>query len=203
MITSLTDWVAFLQKSGTLVGLPFMIGGLGLMLFGWRMWKACVVISFGLIGMGLGSYFADGQSAQLLYAAVAGSILAVASYFPARFSLAILGGLIGGGFVIHTVDGWGVHGPVMWVVGALALFSCTALAFINRQLIVIGVTGFLGAALLVSGLATLAMTSHTLYGTFRFMASNSAIVLPFVILVPTIMSCFYQVAEVHRTNSEL
>ncbi len=82
MITSVTDWVAFLHKSGTLVGLPFMIAGLGLMLFGWRMWKACVVISFGIIGMGLGCYFAGGESDQLLYAVISGSILAVLSYFP-------------------------------------------------------------------------------------------------------------------------
>ena len=83
------------------------------------------------------------------------------------------------------------------------MIACTAFAFLNRQQIVIVVTAFLGAVLLMSGLATWVMQAPALYGTLRQMATGSAIVLPFILIVPTVMSSFYQTAEVRRLNVDL
>jgi hypothetical protein len=74
---------------------------------------------------------------------------------------------------------------------------------LNRQHVVILVTAFLGAVLVVSGLATWIIDMPALYGTVRAMTTGSAIVLPFVLLVPTVMSSFYQIAEVRRLHIEL
>ena len=83
------------------------------------------------------------------------------------------------------------------------MIACTAFAFLNRQQIVIVVTAFLGATLLMSGLATWIMQAPAFYGTLRQMATGSAIVLPFILIVPTVMSSFYQTAEVRRLNVDL
>lgn len=200
MITSLTDWVAFLHTSDKIVGLPLALAGLALMLFGWRFWRGCLVISFGLIGIGLGTAFSEGHDNQLLIAVAAGAVLAFLSYWPANLSIAVLGGLIGGSFLLNMLEGFGLHGPLLWILAGIAVFGAAGLAFINRQMVVIAVTAFEGAVLLVSGLTALIMTNPGLYGTF---ASHAAFIVPFGLLVPTVMSCFFQVAEVHRVNQNL
>lgn len=200
MITSLTDWVAFLRSSDTLIGLPLTLGGLALMLFGWRLWRGCMVLSFGLIGMGVASYYTADDPNQLYYSLGAGVILAFISYWPVNYSIAMLGGLIGGAFIMHMLEGMGFYGPLLWVLAGAALVAGAGLAFINRQLVVIAVTAFEGAVLLVSGIAALMMTMPALYGTF---ASHAAFIIPFGLLVPTVMSCFYQVSEIHKIHKNL
>ncbi len=203
MITSIGDWLTYLQTSDKILCVPLCVGGVALMIFGWRMWKATVVISFGLIGLVVGGMVAGPGSNQMFYAIGSGSILALLSYYPVNHALALLGGLIGGGLVTTLFEAAGMHGPMLWTLGGLAVFGSGAVAFINRQLLVIAVTALIGAALMMSGLAVVAMHFPAFYGTMRYMSNNSAIVLPFVLIVPTVMSCFYQVAEVHKTNAQL
>lgn len=203
MITSVNEWFGFLRSSDTIIGFPLLVVGIGLMLFGWRMWRVCVVLSFGLAGMGIGYSLADSLSDELLYAVGCGAFLALFSYYPVNYSLSLVGGAIGAAFLVHTFEGMGLNGPVLWILGGIGLFGTAALAFINRQLVVIGVTSFLGAVLLMSGLAALLMSSPAMHTTLRGMLDSNAIVLPFVLLVPTVMSGFYQIAEIHRINAEL
>ena len=200
MITSLSDWLAFLKSSDMIVGFPLMVAGATLMLFGWRMWRVCVVIAFGLGGVAIGAGLAGSGTNQLWCAFGCGIVLAALSYWPVNYSLAVLGGVIGGATVMQLLNSMGAHGPISWILFALAALACAALAFINRQLVVIAVTSFLGAVLLISGLTVLVMSAPSLYGV---VASHSAFAVPFGLLVPTVMSCFYQIAEVHRTNASL
>ena len=200
MIDSVTDWLVFLQMSGTLVSLPLLLGGLALMAFGWRLWKGCVVLSFGLVGMTVGTYLLKDHAIQPWPAIGCGLLFAVISYWPVNYSLALLGGGVGAAFLYNTLAGMGLTGAVLWITAGIGLFGCTALAFINRQLVVIGVTSFLGAVLALSGLTAVVMNQGSLYST---LASHSAFLVPFALIVPTVMSCFYQVAEVHRTNSNM
>ncbi|MCH8966979.1 MAG: hypothetical protein IID43_04825, partial [Planctomycetes bacterium] len=190
----------FLKSSNMIVGLPLLIGGAALMLFGWRMWRVCVVIAFGLGGLAIGAALAGPGPNQLRYAVGCGVALAALSYWPVNFSLAILGAVVGGATVVQLLSSMGLHGSVLWILFGLAALGCAALAFINRQLVVIAVTSFLGAILLISGLTVFVMSSPSLYGA---MMSHREFAVPFALLVPTIMSCFYQIAEVHRTNASL
>ncbi len=202
MITSVHEWLALLRGTQPLVGFPLLLGGMGLMLFGWRMWKLCVALSFGLIGAGVGSYLAGPGEYQTYIAFGCGLALGLLSYWPVNYSVSLLGGLIGASFLTNSLAGMGLDGPMLWVAGGLALFGCSALAFLHRAHVVIAVTAFLGATLLVSGLAVFVMRTSSLYGTLHSMATNYTIVVPFLLLVPTVMSCFYQTAEVRRTHME-
>ncbi|MBI4716198.1 MAG: hypothetical protein HY763_00175 [Planctomycetes bacterium] len=203
MITSVHDWLVFLKTSDRLIGLPLLVGGGALIFFGWRMWKVCVVLSFALIGAGVSATLTEGDDHQAYYSFAAAIILGALSYYPASHAVALLGGIIGGGLALHFLGASGLSGTAYWVGGLVALIAATAYALINRRLIVIFVTACLGAVLLVSGLTVFVMLSPPLYGTILSMASGSAVVVPFILLVPTVMSCFYQVAEVHRLQAEL
>jgi len=204
MITSIADWMAFLKESDRLIGFPLLVIGAALMLFGWRLWKICVLLSFGLIGAGLatryGQSFAENQWALVL---VSGIGLAGLSYCFVHQAVAVLGGLIGGMAVMLFLSDLRIDGAILWICTAVGVIGALAYAIINRRLVVIFVTAILGAVLCISGLAVFVMLSPVLYGTVLSMAAGSVIVLPFILLVPTVMSCFFQVAEVHRLQIEL
>ncbi len=203
MITSVNDWVEFLRSSDSTMGFPLVIFGLSLMLFGWRMWKVTVILAYGLIGGVLGAIVA-GQSEQQVVFAIAGAIiLAVVSAFPVHQAVAVLGGLIGAGISHFYLSRISLNDIMHWSLCGAAFVAFTGFSFLGKQRVVIFVTAFLGAVLLMSGVATWMMSLHSFYGTVNALARNSVIVVPFVLLVPTVMSCFYQIAEVRRLQVEL
>jgi len=176
-------------------------GGVALMLFGWRMWKVCVVVSFGALGSAIAANFLGTEDDKWLYILAAGAALGLLSYWPAKYALSALGGLIGSALVTHSLSSMGISGTALWSFAAASFIAATAFACINRQQVVILVTAFIGAAMVISGLAMWIMELPGIYGSLRRMAGESAIVAPFVVLVPMVMSCFYQSAEVRRGST--
>jgi len=204
MITSMQDWMAFLKESDRLIGFPLLVIGLALMLFGWRLWKICVLLSYGVIGAGLATKFGEGAGeSQWMLVIGSAVIFAAVSFCFVHKAVALLGGMIGGAAVMLFLSDFRISGPILWLCSSVGVIGALAYAMINRRLVVIFVTAILGAVLFVSGLAVFVMLSPVLYGTLISMAVGSVIVLPFILLVPTVMSCFFQVAEVHRLQIEL
>jgi len=203
MTVSVQDWISFLRDSSSASGFPLIVGGLGLMLFGWRLWKVCVVLAFGLLGTLIAAQVMGPMDNQITYSLACGTVLGLLSYWPMNYSIAVLGGVLGALVAHFYLENMGFRGGTMWGVIAAAFVACTAFAVVNRRHVVILVTAFLGALLLLSGLTSWALTLPALFNTFRSMASWSVIVVPYLVLVPTVMSCFYQMAEVRRLQIEL
>lgn len=203
VITSVQDWLSFLRDSHTATGFPLIVGGLALMLFGWRLWKVAVVLAFGVFGTIAAAIYLGPREDQLMYALGCGAFFALLSSWPLHYSVSALGGILGGMVSYGYLQRFGMEGGMLWGASGAALIACLAMSILYRRHVVILVTAFLGAALLLSGLMTLVMTNAALFGTFRSMAAWSAIVIPFLVLVPTVMSCFYQIAEVRRLQVEL
>jgi len=203
MTVSVQDWISLLRDGRSAAGFPLIVGGLSLMFFGWRLWKVCVVLAFGLIGTLIGAQLVGPSDNQMTYALVCGTILGLVSYWPGRFSVAVLGGVIGGGVTHFYLESLNLSNGTLWGGVGAAFVACTAFAVINRRHVVILVTAFLGAMLLLSGLTSWAMNMPGVLDSFRSMAAWSVIVVPFLVLVPTVMSCFYQIAEVRRLQIEL
>jgi hypothetical protein len=173
------------------------------MLFGWRLWKICVMLSFGLIGAGIGATLAGNGDNAILYTIGGGAMLGLLSYWPLKFAVSLLGGLIGCVFVTSSLAGFGLTGPALWIASGCALFACTAAAFLYRRHVVIAVTAFLGAALVLSGLTVWVMRMPGLYSVLHGLADKHFFILPFLHLVPTVMSCFYQGAEAKRCQAQV
>lgn len=203
MTVSVQDWMSLLRDGQSAAAFPLIVGGLSLMLFGWRLWKVCVVLAFGLIGTLISAYLIGPRDHQMAYALACGAVLGLVSYWPGHISVAILGGVLGGGVTHSFLESVNLNGGTVWGGVAAAFVTSTAFTIINRRHVVIFVTALLGALLLLSGLTAWAMNVPALFSTFRAMAAWSVIVVPFLVLVPMIMSCFYQLAEVHRLQVEL
>ena len=203
MATSLELYVSFLRDVKFMGGVPLIIVGLALMLFGWKMWKVCVVVSFGVIGLVATYLLLPPSSDRWLYAAGGALLLAGASFYPVKYSVAVLGGLIAAGAVHLYLQSMNFDAGVIWAGAGAAFIGGTAYSALSRRHVVIGVTAFLGAVLLITGLAAWVIAFPAFFNTARYLAERSSIVIPFVLMVPTVMSCFYQIAEVHRVQAEM
>lgn len=197
----LNDALSLLRDAGSLSGLPLMLGGVGLMLLGWRLWKICVALSFALIG-GLSVYFLEPGDSVAFYALAVAFLLGALSLWLSSQAVGVLGGLIGFGIVFYGLSLSPLPSLVPWIGGAVGFIAAAAFAVLYRRHMIIMVTAFLGALCFTSGLLAIMMAAPTLYGTFRSMSAASAIVVPFLVLVPTVMSFFYQVSELHRMHAD-
>ncbi|MFQ5414150.1 MAG: hypothetical protein ACE5E6_06790 [Phycisphaerae bacterium] len=201
MITSIDDWIQFLRQSQVIIALPLVISGLGMMLFGWRIARFCITVAMGAIGyigVGLIPGLHDGG---MFYALVACAVLGVGSFARPKEAAALLGGILGAGVLVMSLANLGLKGRMMWPVGGAALIAFTSFAALNRRVFAILTTSFQGALFFISGVATVVMAMPSLYATVRGMTGASKLVVPFIILVPTAMACFYQLADVRRVES--
>lgn len=203
MMTLLENAVLYLKHSHRMIGFPLVIGGLVLMLFGWRMWKICVILAFGAIGAALAAQVAGPGDRQWQFAILGGVVVGLASAWPVKYSVAVLGGLIGAGMITYSLSNLRLAPTTVLCGAGAAMICCTAYAFINRQHVVIIVTAFMGAVLMIGGLTSWVMAAPGLYGSVSALVAGSSLVLPFILTVPTVMSSFYQVAEVRRLNIDL
>lgn len=194
------DWIIYLRDTHGTAAFPLLVAGVALMGFGWRLWKLCVVLSFAVIGGGLVLMLVPEMNDRWLIAGAAAVLLGAASYWPARHAVPLLGGLIGGGAVLTYLAEVGLKGTPLWCLAGAGLVLSAAYALIYRDKVVVLITAFLGSILLISGLIALVMTSRSLYGWFSGLASESVIVAPFLLIVPTVVSCFYQMGESRRAN---
>jgi len=197
------QWLSYLRDTHGTAAFPLIVGGVALMLFGWRLWKLCVVLAYGLIGAGVTLMMLPESPDRWYYAVGVGALLGTASYVPALYAVGVLGGGMGAGLILYYLSAIGFHGATLWCICGAGFLVCTAYAFINRRKVVVVVTAFLGAVLIMSGIVALVVTSPVMFGWFRSAAEESSIVAPFVLLVPTVMSCFYQMGEVRRLQAHL
>lgn len=201
MNATMNAWLIFLRSADAIVCVPLLVGGCALMVFGWRIWKTCVVLCFVVAGVVVGRELAGSAGDRMLYASVGAFVSGALSYKSAEFAVSLLGGLIGTVIAAEFLKAMGLTGMAFWLVALALLFSFSALAYINRQAVVVFVAAFLGAVLVVSGTAVCIMLSPTTYGYFHSALLDSSLVMPFLLLVPTTMSCFYQISEVNSSRT--
>lgn len=201
MITSIGQWAAFLSASDSLLGLPLCAAGLALILGGWRLWKAAVVVTFALIGGAIGVLLADTPQNQMLYAGIGAVLLGGASLPPANYSIAVLGGLISAA-ILHTTVAPLITRPLpLWILVGSVFFACAALSYVYVRHVIVIITSFEGGVLMVSGLVAVASDYPQLFNFFRTISANYWFFMPFLLLVPTAMGCMLQMADVRQRDS--
>jgi hypothetical protein len=202
MTSSVMQWIVFLQRIDPLIGVPLVIGGLSIMAFGWRAWKLLVVASFAVLGLLAPMFVISDQSDALWYGAGGCLLLGLVSFYTVRWSLLALGGLVGAAILGPVLEGIGLRGPALCAGMGVAFCGAAGMAAINQRYLIVLVTAFEGAVLLMSGVAALMTSNPKMLTTFQGMATGNALVMGFCILVPTVMSFFYQISEVNRLGHE-
>jgi len=201
VITSIEQWVAFLQRSDTLLGVPLCAVGLMMAIAGWRLWKAAVVATFGIIGGVVGVLVAGMHGNSLLYCIVGAVLLGAASLPPANYSIAVLGGLISAAIAHTTLTAAHMAPWPTWIAVGLVFVACTALSFIYLRPVIAIITAFEGAVLLISGAIVFVADMPSLWGFFRSISVSYGFFLPFLLIVPTVAGSLLQMADARQRDS--
>lgn len=197
-------WLNFLNHAEPLVGLPLLAFGAALVLSGWRLWRAIVVLNFMLVGLGAGYAVChlSGTPADWRWMAGLAGLLGVAALVFTRFAAPLLGG-VAGGIVGHLVlNGLGLYGPVLWLITAIAFAAAAGWSYSYRQQVQAVLTSMEGGVLFASGMAVMLPEVPILYKFFASMTATSPFMIGFYILVPTVVGVMLQQADLNRSLSK-
>ena len=201
MITSVHDWIRFLNQVEPLAGIPLVVAGVGIMLFGWRLYRVSMAFAFAVVGYGVGVMLGPTSDQQLVFGIVGAVCAACLGAGPVKYAVPLLGGAVGAFAALHFMSSMGLREAPLWVATGVAFIALTALSAINRHIVVVLVSSITGALVLLSGLVALTRVVPELHGLVASMSKGSLFVLPFMVLVPTAVSFFYQMGEVRRTGT--
>ena len=199
MRVHIDNWIALLRDADPVWGFPLLVLGLVLMFMGWQVHKLAVPFTALLAGMIVGQLFFDSLLPRLVVGAVIGLIFAAAACLSTRYSVAVLGGIVGA-FVfsgyLSTFENLQLPIAVDWAVAAFGFACGTALAFVMFREMAIVVTAFVGSLLLMSGLnGIVPQYIPPLYETVAtFLADYPAFLVPFLIGGPTLIGTLSQMA---------
>lgn len=188
-------WVMWLRGLNALAGLPMMIIGLGLMFGGWRMGKVCIVLTFVALGAGVGIWAGNTQGNALVFGAGGAILFGAVGIASKEHAVALVGALLGTWITMQFLVPLGLQGWTLWVALGLAFLCIAALCSHSRQEVVMIITSFEGAALLVSGLVPVLAMWPFLFRFFESTSRVSWVFFPFMILVPTTVGYFLQIAD--------
>jgi len=197
-----SDWMTYLHTAEAAIALPLMVAGALLMMFGWRLWRLVVALAYLLVA-GLGVYELAGDSLWQGSGALAAGLLAGgAAWYLRQYAVAGFGALAGAALMMHFAQLFGMQGPGSYVAAGLGGVAGWGLSILNLRQVTVFLTATLGAMLLMSGLTVLAHAAPSVLRLVTDMTGNSPLLGVFVVLVPAVVSCFYQLSEAHCTAAE-
>jgi len=197
-----SDWMAYLHTADAALALPLMVAGTLLMLFGWRIWRLAVMLTFFLVAS-LGTH--DGMEDSLWQGSAAlavGLLVGGAAWCLRQYAVAGIGAVAGTAVSLHFAQLMGVQGPGLYVAAGLGGGAGWAVSVLNLRQVTVFLTSAQGAILFMSGLAVVARAVPSVCHLVRDVTGNGPLVGVFMVLVPTVVSCFYQLSDAHRTSAE-
>ena len=169
-----------------------MAFGIIYLVYGWRIFKALVVINCVILGMAVGIHV-GGRLGSSLWGGIIGAILTGMISWPfMKYSVAVLGGLAGamlGGAVWRIV---GLPEPLIWCGALLGLITCGFLAFSSFKIAIMLFTSLQGSTFVVIGILALLSDYPNLGESLTNVVYNQIFFLPVLLIVPTISGVLFQ-----------
>jgi hypothetical protein len=191
-VDSIWEYVTSLNL---LEALTFISFGSVCLLYGWRVFKVLVVISFGLIGLYLGILAAqriNGQQSEVLGALIGLGLFAAVSVPLMRWAVSILGAAAGG---ILTSGLWiacQLPEQHWWAGGLVGIVAGGMISFIVFRIAVMLFSSFGGSALVVVGVLALLHQYSQTTEQVREIFFNTKWFLPVALLIPTAFGVILQ-----------
>jgi len=170
----------------------FIAFGFIYVLYGWRMFRALVVINFAAIGLYAGMFF-GGQLGSALWGGLMGATLMSLFCWPfMKYSIAILGALAGGilGGALWLLIG--LPQPLIWCGALAGLVAGGLLVFSSYKTSIMLFTCLQGSSFIVTGgLALIGAYPNLGDHLARALDGNMFLLATFVV-VPTAAGMFFQ-----------
>ena len=171
------------------------------LLYGWKAFKALVVINAVLAGSILGSMLGsqqEAQSMQIIGGLVGGVTLGIVALPLMKFAVALMSGLagsfVGYGLWVYVAALNGNPEPVQnaWAGALLGLVSAGMLTMVLYQETIVLFTALQGALLGVTGALALAMRIDSVRPDLSNSLINNVHLVPIMIVIPMLIGVVYQ-----------
>ena len=192
-IGSILEYITSLDL---LAALTFISFGAVWLLYGWRVFKILVVISFALLGLIMGITISDkvsGESSHLLGGLIGLGVMAALSVPLIRWAVSILGAVAGG---ILTSGIWyacGLNERYIWAGAIIGMVAGGMISFIVFKIAIMLFSSVGGSGLMVVGI--LAVMCNQYVGReelVKVLVLNHNWFLPVALFVPTVVGIMLQ-----------
>ena len=188
---------------GPIEALTFISFGAVCLFYGLRVFKILVIISFALIGLGLGIIAGEkisGQDAQLWGGLVGMCLMGFLSLPLMKWAVSILGALAGGLLTSGLWYACGFPEQYIWAGGLVGLVAGGMISFIIFDLAVLLFSSFAGTALIVTGALAILHLNPQTTESIEEIFFGARWFLPTLLLVPTALGVILQKKLIKRAK---
>jgi hypothetical protein len=193
VLDSLWGQVTTLSWLQAVIAISF---GVVYLLYGWRIFKAVVVICFGLVGLFAGIKIGSRFNSEILGGIIGLSLLAGASIPLMRWAVSLLGAIAGG--IITSGIWYAFELPERYMPAGtlIGIIAGGMISFIVYKIAVMLFTSFGGGILIITGLLALVYRYESIQdtptATVKTMLYNNHWFLPALLLAPTLIGIIVQ-----------
>jgi hypothetical protein len=201
---SQSEFISSLEHVEIVPSVLLVVCGVVYMLYGWKIFKALVILNALLLGLVLGSHLGGllRRPDMPLYMAIGmGALLAMLAWPTMRYAVSIMGALAGSllGYGIWQYVAHATDNPEMtrygWAGALVGLVFLGLLAFVVFRVAVISWTSFQGAMMSVAGLVALLLKHHQFHANLQSALLGNVHLLPLLVGVPAGIGFIYQDAK--------
>jgi len=189
-----TIWT-YITSLNPLEAITFISFGVVCLFYGWRVFKILVIISFAILGMGLGIVLAgkvSGDNNQILGGVAGFVVLAVISVPLMRWAVSLLGAAAGG---ILTSGIWyacQLNEEYILAGALIGIIAGGMISFIIFKVAVMLFSSLGGSGLMVTGILALLYLYPETKEQVKELVFNESWFLPAALLIPTVVGIIVQ-----------
>jgi len=178
-----------------LEAVTFISFGAVCILYGWRVFKMLVVISFGILGLALGINLGgriQGDNSQIWGGLIGLGALAAVSVPLMRYAVSILGALAGGILTAGLWYAFGLTESYIWAGALIGIIAGGMISFIIFKVAVMLFSSLTGSGLIVTGVLALLYSYPQTREQVQHLFFDNKWFLPVALMIPTAIGILLQ-----------
>lgn len=186
------DIWGFIANVSWLEATVFVAFGAIYLAYGWRIFKALVVINYAAIGLCLGIYLGDKLGSGLWGGIIGAFTLGTACYPFMKFAISLLGAMAGGVLGAALWRIMTLPDPLIWAGALAGLVAGGLLAFSSFKTSIMLFTSLQGSTFIVVGMLALLSDYPQLDRHLTNAVYAHVFLLPALLVIPTVSGIFFQ-----------
>jgi hypothetical protein len=187
------DLLQWTEQLGAGTAAVLVLLGIVYLLFGFYLFRFLIVANVAIVGAAVGALAGDRGGGHALPGGVLGGFVSAVVTWPLIKGAVTFMGALFGALVGATV--WrlaGLEPGYAWSGALTGLVACTLVCFLAFRESLMAYTSLQGSVMLVFGVLALAMKYQTMATSVTDCFSRQTLVLPTLILIPTVVGTLFQ-----------